>query len=420
MARLETICFMLPASQGSVQTERDSSLYVGMPPDIPQIFWADGSAWREANLWLYHRLLMREVVSKTVLSNAVALLDYAKWLEATQSSWLHLPPREADRCIVRYRGALIRRKDQRELAPSTATARMRVIIAFYRWLHSSGLITTEYPLWQDRLVGVQAVNQFGFKRTFYVTTNSLRIPNRSPRGTRLEDGLIPVSPQERDQILELALSHASKELYLMLTLGFLTGLRLGTITDLKVMTLRNAIRDPVVEDFYLLNVGPTACPPVATKQNVSGRIRISKRHHQLLLDYAYSTRRLLRERKAKGTTKDLLFITSRGNHYTDSHTGRSNAITVEMHKLRKIGAQLVIPALQGFHFHQTRCTFATQLAVTLVQGGYAEQLVPIVMEALLHRSEQVVWRYISFAKDRLAQGAVADLYTLESLGHLAG
>ena len=50
-----------------------------------------------------------------------------------------------------------------------------------------------------------------------------------------------MSAVDRDAILDFAKQNASSELYLMLALGFFTGMRLGTICDLRIDTLEQSI-----------------------------------------------------------------------------------------------------------------------------------------------------------------------------------
>jgi hypothetical protein len=116
---------------------------------LPQIFWSNRSPWREANLWLLERSMLRDVDPKTVASNATALHGYAIWLESSGVGWWDFPQLRKERCLVRYRGALIEAREAGDLAPSTTSQRMRVVIAFYRWLKNTGLLT----------------DPFGFERT---------------------------------------------------------------------------------------------------------------------------------------------------------------------------------------------------------------------------------------------------------------
>ena len=78
---------------------------------LPQIFWEDGLPWREANLWAMERVTNGEALLKTVSSNLNGLLNYAKFLESRRLQWFEFPSRKADRCLVQYRGALIKARD---------------------------------------------------------------------------------------------------------------------------------------------------------------------------------------------------------------------------------------------------------------------------------------------------------------------
>ena len=116
---------------------------------LPQIFWADGTSWREANMWAMERATSKDASLDTVVSNMRALHAYAKWLERTGTNWWDFPVRKADRCLVRYRGVLIDARDAGEIAPSSATQRMAATVRFYRWLHAAELILTDGPMWGE-------------------------------------------------------------------------------------------------------------------------------------------------------------------------------------------------------------------------------------------------------------------------------
>ncbi|BEP58147.1 site-specific integrase [Variovorax sp. V118] len=350
---------------------------------LPQIFWSDATPWREANLWALERATGSEVDIRTVQTDAIAIHAYANWLEETKSDWRSFPRRKADRCLVRYRGALIDARNSGMLAPSTVSQRMRVAISFYRWLRDMRLFSSEWPIWQEHRVGIRLVDATGFERTIAVNSTDLRIPNRAARGERLEDGLLPITSVDRDAALTFARNHASQELFLMLTLGFFSGMRLGTITDLKVRTLTNAVRDPVAPNLFKIAVGPGADPPVATKFGVTGQIWITGVLLDTLLHYAHSERRLKREIKAVAERKDLIFLTRFGNPYAQRGSDKSVAVNVEMHAFKRLAVTRGLSAMRDFRFHQTRCTFATELARIAIKAGGSIGAVAIVKEALL-------------------------------------
>jgi hypothetical protein len=200
---------------------------------LPQVVWADFSPWQYANLWARDRAMSSDVDIQTVQSDMAALHAYAQWLERTGTDWRSFPRREEDRCLKKYRKALIEARDASEISPSTTTTRMASVIKFYRWVHEKGLLAPDWPMWQERTVPIRYFDAVGFERAMTVRSTSLSIPNRRRIGDRLEDGLLPVAAGDRDAILDFAADFASEELFLMLTTAFYTGIRsiVGELTE---------------------------------------------------------------------------------------------------------------------------------------------------------------------------------------------
>lgn len=387
---------------------------------LPQIFWTDSTAWREANLWALERATTRDVSLATVRSNMTALHAYAQYLERTKKNWWDFPAKRAERCLVCYRGALIDARDDGEIAPSTASQRMTAVVRFYRWLYASGLISPDWPMWGERAVGIHLVDPVGFHRTIVVNSTDLAIKNRKAPGDQLEDGLLPVSAKDRSLILEFAKENASEELFLMLTTGFFTGMRLGTLTDLKIQTLERAVPDPASSDLFRLAVGPGADPPVHTKGGVTGHVYITRTHLDALREYFYGMRRQQREALAVPAHRDLVFLTRSGNPYAQRGSNKSPAINVEMHALRSLADLRGLKVLRHFRFHHTRATFATDLARLAIAAGGAINALAIVKEFLLHKHEATSMRYIRFVQKTPIKEEAANAFTREFLGAIAG
>ncbi|MEJ6818054.1 site-specific integrase [Pseudomonas sp. LF-5] len=378
---------------------------------LPQIMWRDGKPWREANLWAIQRAKSNEVDIKTVISQCSSLVYYATWLEAVGMNWWDFPARKDERCLIKFRGSLIKERDSGVLSPSTATKRMRDTISFYRWLDSSRLLVTEWPMWMEKKATIIVNNKYGFERTLTIPSTDLAIKNRRRPGDRLEDGLLPVSSADRDIILNFAARHGSIELHLLLTLGFYTGMRIGTLCDLRIETINNATPDPTTKELYRLTVGPGAVPKVSTKYSVTGQVWITRRHRDAVLEYYYNPRRLLREAKALPGDKTLVFLTRYGKPYIRPDGAQNSAINVEMFNLRKKAAKQNIKSLKHFHFHQTRCTFATELAKILIPISGSINALAIIKEALLHRDEATTLKYIKFVEKAPAKAAFANEFT---------
>ncbi|WP_259537294.1 site-specific integrase [Pseudomonas sp. HD6515] len=378
---------------------------------LPQLFWADGSPWREANLWLMLQGTSAQKDIQTLKSKSSAIHGYMKWLEVTGTDWRDFPARESERCLVKFRGHLVRARKSGDLAPSTASQRMRVVIQFYRWLRVNGALSPEWPMWRDSYVNIKYSNAYGLERTVTVNTTSLSIPNRSPVGEKLEDGLYPVSEADRAKILDAAKEHCTHELWLMLMCGFFTGMRVQTITDLKISTLINAVPDPASDELYRLAVGPGASPPVATKGGVTGHVLIPKVLLDELLTYCYDPERLKREAKARTENKEHVFLTKNGNLYAERNKDRSPALNTAMSAFRRIGKSSGISALHKFKFHQTRCTFATDLARLAIKAGGAIHAIAIVKDALLHADEKTTLKYIKFVEKSPIKASIANEFT---------
>ncbi|RMV70397.1 Integrase/recombinase [Pseudomonas coronafaciens pv. atropurpurea] len=419
MATLEKISFhpsRLSISDSTVCRERDRRKETVVA--MPQILWSNNTPWREANLWAYEQR-SKGVDPKTTLAAIGHLHAYSKWLESQSINWWHFPAREADRCLIMFRGSLIAARDNCELAPSTTTQRMSAVVRFYRWLTANRLLSTNWPMWTDKQVGVRLLDEFGFTRTMMVTSTSLAIPNRKVTGDKLEDGLLPVSIKAVQQIIDFSLKHGSYEIYLMLKLGFGTGMRIGTLCDLRISTIQRAVADTAFPGFNKLAIGPGAHPRVHTKFGVTGQAWISDEDLQLLRDYIFSTRRLMRQSKATAADRDAVFLTRNGNTFGKGDGNASRGISVQLGRLRKAGIAHGMNVFRNFRFHQTRCTFATELARTALSHGTASMAIQLVRQALLHKSEKTTLTYIRFIEKTAVMSEVANAFTRDFLG-LAG
>lgn len=419
MATLEFIAFSVTPREVTGPAVRPQQQSNGHTLRLPQIFWSTFLPWREANLWAHDQATVTRKSLKTVKSAMANLHAYAKWLELTDISWWHFPAREADRCLVRYRGALIDAIQSCEIAPSTAAQRIATVVRFYRWLAARRLLVPDWPMWKERQIGVRLHDAFGFNRTLKLRTTDLSIPNRRRMGERLEDGVLPVGPLGREQILDFSATHSSLELSLMLRIGFRTGMRIGSILDLKIGTLERATLDPRMPNWFRLAIGPGARPPVSTKFGVTGQVWIERSDLESLKEYVYSPRRLKRQARADPANSELIFLTRQGTPYADDKTDNKRAIHVQIGRLRRAALAQGVSALSQFHFHQTRATFATELARVALKHGGPSLAVLMVKEALLHKDDSTTLKYIKFVENGALMASVTDEFTEAFLGVLS-
>lgn len=359
---------------------------------LPQIYWSDNTSWDVANIYAYDLLINERLKIKTIQTDIMHLNAYAAWIEEQADiDWLTFPKRKSERCIYIFRGELIKQRENRILSPSTATHRMRSIIKFYRWVLRSNLIKQDTQLWEDKKLKITAFNKFGFEHSFDVMTTDLSIPLKTNNSNiDLEDGVSPINPVSVASILSFAKENAPIEIYLMIKLGFFTGMRIGSITDLKVQTIENFT---YLQNMSLgtIRVGSQANPPVRTKFSKTGNIIIPTDLRDELLEYAYDVKRLKRIRNNENS--DLLFLTNQGNKYLNDN---SQSINVAIHRLRKKALSQKHYEFKDFYFHRTRATFATVLMQYCLSKMDVSSAVSVVKECCMHKDEKTTLKYVKF------------------------
>ena len=387
---------------------------------LPQLFWADGTPWVQANLWAHERATHGKTDIKTVQANMRHLHKYAEWLEAEGLDWRHFPILERDRVLIRWRKKLMETRDKFGLlAPSTATQRMNATIQFYRYARANDFMGCEAPLWQERQVIHRFHDAVGFERTMLLSSTDLAIPNRTRHGLRLEDGLTPITKEQMHELLDFTRQEgkATPELHLILLLGFFTGARLETIADLKKSSLDNAVSDPVAPGLVYIAVGPGHKPHVATKFNVQGRILVPEWLFHDLCAYVAGSRRLIREAKAPHENKDLIFLTRFGRRYAESDSVSGTAVGRAMVDLRRAATLAGLKFMKNFYFHMTRATFGTWLTTTLLENGNDHKAVlTFVSDAMLHKDIETTMRYIKFVEQTPIKIKVANEFAEAFLG----
>lgn len=357
-------------------------------PRLPQLFWQEGESWAEANYWALDRASHPQADIETVKALMKHLHAYAQFLEDTGLDWRHFPMRLADRAVVRFRGHLVEQLNRGSLASSTARARMAAVIQFYRHAEAHGFVGAESPLWKERAVVIPYHDAAGFKRTMVRVTTDLAIPNRRRPGAVLEDGLTPLRTEHMEQLLAFSSKEGPQELNLMLLTGFFTGARIETITTFGIGNLEQAHPGPFMKGFWLLRVGPGT--GVATKLNVEGDLLVPEFLLDELKAYAYSTKRLLRERKASPAHRSVLFLTMHGKPYAQA------SVTRLMTDLRRAALVAGLKFMERFKFHQTRATYGTWLMQLALSATSEANAVALVKNAMLHKNEATTFRYIRF------------------------
>ncbi|MEI7296245.1 site-specific integrase [Paraburkholderia tropica] len=369
---------------------------------LPQIFWEDSRGWDEANQWALERAASGTVKIETVRRTMKHLNVYATFLEACNTDWRHFPVSKKDQVLRKFRKHLIDERDAGRLASSTASGCMSTIIQFYRFASSNHLVEPLVPMWIERLAYISSYDAAGFKRALVRLSTDLAIPNRRSLGKRLEDGLTPLRSEHMGELLSYTAKQETTELHLMLSTGFFTGARVGTIVTLTVSSLQTARQDPLTPRIYLLPVGPGTA--IATKFSVSGDIRVPEAILNDLKAYAFSTRRLLREAKAGREDKNVLFLSRFGRPYTVRSVGR----LVGQMRLRAVAKGMQF--MRHFKFHQSRATFGTWLMELMLNCASTTDAVREVRDAMLHKDEKTTLGYIHFLEATRAKSEAAEAF----------
>lgn len=355
---------------------------------LPQIFWDSGEGWAEANHWVLEKIVSRGSHLDTAKGLMKHLHAYACYLEEHKLDWRHFPTKLAERAVVRFRGDLIQQIERGSLASSTARSRINAVVQFYRHAAAHDFVSPATPMWRDRLVVIRYFDTMGFKRALTRLSTDLAIPNRSIVGVRLEDGLLPLNETHTTELLEFTAREETTELHLMLSIGFFTGARLGTITSLRIENLEQARPDPYMEGFFLIRVGPGT--GVATKLDVEGDLLFPRMLLEELKRYAYSTERLKRESKAPAGQRSILFLTSRGKKYSN------NSVARLMTGLRRSAVRAGLRFMERFKFHQTRATYGTWLMKLALSVTTVAAAIEFVKNAMLHKHESTTFTYVKF------------------------
>lgn len=389
---------------------------------IPQLLWDNGRFWTEANCWLLRRsrlLPSKQIATDTVVANGKDLLAYANWLELQGMNWWACPLRDDQRPLNLFRGYLVGAYKDGVLSQSLASRRMATVKFFYRWLLAEKILSPGFPLWSERNIRIPYQDAQGFIRHIEAVQTSIDIKTskRSNPDTGLEEGLQPVSLEVRDAILELAHRRMSRELYLMLSIGFWSGLRLGTIADLKIQTIENAVRINDCPELRLISVGPQANPPVKMKLDTSSdQIVIPTGLLDEIMDYSVSLERGKRVSLASPLNKNLLFLTKYGNSYGGGASDKSSTVNAELWRLKRIARSEDLN-IDDFTFHWSRATFATMWARVARAKGLIHEFMPTLKRMLAHKHDRTTERYIRYVEKENVRAVVMDEFTKTMFGN---
>lgn len=375
---------------------------------LPQIFWASGLGWSEVNVWALDRAAAGSTDMDTVKRNMKHLLTYARFLERSKEDWRHFPVRKEDQPIRKFRKFLIDQREAGEIKPSTATNCMAAVIQFYRFVLLKGFLDKGKPLWVDRIAAIHLHDSAGFKRTISRLSSELSIKNRSAVSHVLEDGLLPISGEHLTQLLRYTANNESVDFHYMLSIGFFTGARIGSIVTFTIESINTAREETLAPGLYRIAVGPGT--GISTKFSVFGEILIPSALLEDLKVYARSTRRLLREAKAEKKYKGLLFLSRTGKPYSVATVNTANF------ECRRRAVAAGLHEFSNFTFHQSRATFGTWFMQLMLDAGGKTNAIRVVRDAMLHRDERTTLGYIKFLENSVSKMHAANEFNAAFTG----
>jgi integrase len=380
---------------------------------FPLLLSAEGSSILPANLWLAERAqeaLEDELNVATIQRDAWSLVSYFSYIEELGMEWNASGPLKADRPTYKFRSHLKKQRTKGDIAPTTAAQQISAVARFYNWALQRGLLKTSRALFvqADRVVRVYTEHGNSVSKIVFSTDLHLSRKRKNPR-PRPPGGLLPVSAPNRAKILTLAQESSSLEFFLMLSLGFFTGMRIQSISDLKLKTLRNAQESETPRFKYLL-IGPQH--NVATKFSANGKVIIPTSLLDQLEHYSCSVRRLNRIAKAEATHRELLFVNRNGRPYGREGRDASPSVNVDMHRLREVAKERGLD-LRLFYFHCTRATFATSIvqAGMKTEGVSVDAIVSRLTDLLCQREERTALGYVRFVEKSKLLAKLEDEYS---------
>lgn len=381
----------------SYRTEPHGLSGTRLVPRFPVIHRANGQLWREGCAYLAERsthVILSEIDVQTVQSEAKHLAAFLRFCETEGLNPLAFPKLRAEKPTYRFRAFLIQKRNKREISSSTAATRINTVRKFYQWLMDTGFLSPSASPFIQRNVGIYANDRLGFARKKTVTSSDLKIRNKSVFKSALEGGLHPISREARDAILHYAYATGPIEFALILDLGFRTGMRLQTACGITTESLNIAVPNDEAT-FVSIRVGPNV--GIQTKLGVHYAPRIPADLFAKLQDYAQSSRRLTRLKKAAGDAQNLIFLTKTGRpFYRPDGRGAPNISTA----LKKLKTGMNRNDLHNFYFHCTRATFGTHLVIAGLTANLPPQrIVKILMELMGHSHISSSLKYLAYVED---------------------
>lgn len=356
---------------------------------FPVVLCADGSPWREANLFILYKLEgSTKPAMATFQSIASDLADYKNYLDEEDIDPFEFPRRKLLRPTYRYRNYNVLKAQAGDVSLGTAKRRVSAVISFYNWVINESIVEIENSPWTEKSVHIAIKNRHGavILKKVRSTDLSIKAPRSDdPYSESIQDGgeLKPLVPEEQVTLFEALHELRNVEMTLIHLVAFYTGARIQTVLTLRVSVFQDAINGAVSE--VRVKVGPGT--GVDTKNDKLMTLFFPVQLYDKIRIYTLCSRSHQRRMQAKDEHLDYLFLTNRGTPYYDAKNDLSTFNEENTKRrpnngqgVRQFIANKLIPVVrrnsgfEGFRykFHDLRATYGLNLTdaqIDLVQQG---------------------------------------------------
>ncbi|MBD57038.1 site-specific integrase [uncultured Pseudoalteromonas sp.] len=387
--------------------------------DIDILLSTSGTPVYPQNWYLHHQISKNLNDSST--THAQALLAYTRWLRMEGMEIDHLTENPEEGAPWKFRDYLIENlrivnHDTQEItnpsgfAVSTAKAYMRIVVNFYKWLHSRrvSLMTNKKLPFRIHSVLFRPptkksddilLSHINFNTSFVVETTDLMKGFPKIQSTSPEKKLKPMTPEHKD-MLEQRLASDDSPLALMVKVSLEVGLRLN-----EVVTLPESIISHPEADITSRSIGPVnRCK---TKYNKTRTVDFPAQLMQELLEYKMSDSRFKAFKNtniminSEGEQQPVhitineephgrLFVSQKGMPYSP------NSIQTYFSKIRK-GLSLENKKWY-YKYHDCRSTYITYWLIKeqQIRNCLYDVLLGEISEKAGHSDTSTTQKYINF------------------------
>lgn len=409
-------------------TEGDDGYY----PNFPVIIQGNGEPWRIGNLYLTVKVQREnKYESRTFRGIADHLLDYLRFLEDEDLSYLHLPKNNRLRVTFRYHRHLLALRNNGHISTNTASARINAIANFYRQIIKWNIIQVKHiqnPPFDETTKKILITSGVGTQNIINVKTHNLAIknPKNNIHPEHIRDGgsLRPLTLS--DQILVLkALLLSSREYQLMFYFSLFTGARVQTTGTIRISHLLGKLDG---DGNLRLPVGSGSL--IDTKRGSPLTLLVPGWLARDMLTYCRSPEAIKRRSRSfyGDTESNYVFLSKNGVPYYTSKkelcdrrdpnisrntilSDRASSVAIQDGgAVRQHIIEILIPRIrnerpdfQSFTFHDLRATFGMNLLESQLKH-LGEKSITValdyVQQRMGHRDKATTMQYLNY-KSRL-------------------